>query len=61
MSIKYNEDDYFANDFYAKVGGISMQEINVLEYEAILLLKHTLFVEHDFFSKYKIYLDQYSK
>ena len=61
LSIKYNEDDYFANDFYSKVGGLSLQEINVLEYESLILLKHNLFVEDDFFSKYKIYLDQYSK
>jgi hypothetical protein len=38
-----------------------MQEINVLEYEGVILMKHNLFVHHDFFSKYKIYLDQYTK
>lgn len=61
IAIKYNEDDYYANDFYAKVGGISMQEINVIEYEAVILMKHNLFVADDFFSKYKVYLDQYAK
>ncbi len=61
MAIKYNEDDYFSNEFYSKVGGISLQEINALEYESLILIKHTLFVEQEFFLKYKLYLDQYLK
>jgi Cyclin len=61
LAIKYNEDDYFSNEFYSKVGGISLQEINALEYESLILIKHTLFVEQEFFLKYKLYLDQYLK
>jgi hypothetical protein len=61
VSIKYNEDGYFANDFYAKVGGITIQEMNLLELEAIILLNHTLFVGDEFFYRYKMYLNQYIK
>ena len=28
VSIKYNEDDFFSNSFYAKVGGVSITELN---------------------------------
>lgn len=61
IAIKYNEDDYFSNEFYSKVGGITLQELNVLEFESLLLIKHTLFVEKGFFYKYKLYLDQFAK
>lgn len=61
LAIKYNEDDYYSNEFYSKVGGITLQEINMLEFESIVLIKHTLFVESEFFMKYKLYLDQYIK
>jgi hypothetical protein len=43
------------------VGGVSLQEINLLELEAVLALKHTLFIDEDFFNKYKIYLKHYLK
>ena len=33
LAIKYNEDDYFSNMYYAKVGGTSLKEINFLEIE----------------------------
>jgi hypothetical protein len=61
LGIKYNEDDYYSNEYYAKVGGVSLQEINVLELEAVLALRHTLFVDEEFFNKYKIYLKHYLK
>lgn len=61
LAIKYNEDDYYANDYYAKVGGITLQEINSLEYECVKLLKHKLFVDGEFYKKYEMYLKQYQK
>jgi hypothetical protein len=32
VSIKYNEDQFFSNSFYAKVGGVTKKEIDKLEY-----------------------------
>ncbi len=61
LAIKYNEDDYYSNDYYAKVGGISLQEINTLEYELVKLLDHNLWVEEDFYYKYENYLKHYVK
>lgn len=56
VSIKYNEDDYFSNEFYAKVGGIKMAEMNKLEYEFLSLIEFNLFVNEDVFNKYNTYL-----
>jgi len=61
IAIKYNEDDYYSNTFYAKVGGIKMEEMNSLEVEYLRLLKYTLFVDADLYSKYKVYLMHYEK
>jgi hypothetical protein len=59
LAIKYNEDDYFSNEYYAKVGGISLPEINMLEAEAFQMMNFSLFVEEDFYEKYYAYLMQY--
>jgi hypothetical protein len=61
LAIKMNEDDYYSNDYYAKVGGITLQEINKLEYECLKMLDHHLWVDLDFFEKYKVYLRYYVK
>jgi hypothetical protein len=61
LAIKYNEDDYYSNDYYAKVGGISLAEINCLEFELLKLLNHKLFVEEEAHKKYETYLTQYQR
>ena len=56
IAIKYNEDDYFSNSFYAKVGGVSKSEIDVLEYEFLVLIDFNLYVSDDLFLKYYDYI-----
>ena len=56
VSIKYNEDDFFSNSFYAKVGGVSITELNYLEYEFLSLIDFDLYVDDDLYSKYSNYI-----
>ena len=56
IAIKYNEDEYCDNTFYAKVGGVSRKEIDKLEYEILSLLNFTLFVNEELFDKYNNYI-----
>ena len=56
ISIKYNEDDFFSNSFYAKVGGVSITELNHLEYEFLSLIDFDLYVDDDLYSKYSNYI-----
>jgi len=56
---KYNEDDYYSNSYYSKVGGITVKELNTLEYEFVKLIKYSLFIKNDVFDKYKVYLSHY--
>lgn len=52
ISVKYNEDIYFSNEFYAKVGGIPLAELDKLEYEFLVLTNFNTFVGPDLYSKY---------
>lgn len=59
LAIKYNEDDYYSNTHYAKVGGITLQEINTLEEEFVEGLDWKVFVDKSLFDKYYSYLKHY--
>ncbi len=61
LAIKYNEDDFYTNNYYSKVGGITVKEMNALEYEFMKLLKYSLFVKTPTYDKYKTYLYHYKK
>jgi hypothetical protein len=58
-AIKFNEDDFYSNTYYAKVGGISLQEINNLESEFLSLINFNLWIDYDIYQKYQNYLEQY--
>ena len=60
VSIKYNEDDYFSNKFYAKVGGVTKEELDKLEYEFLSLIDFSLFVDEDLFSRYYDYIKTFN-
>jgi len=60
LAIKYNEDLYFTNEQYAKVGGVSVQELNDLELYSIQLLNFNLFISEDIYEKYVQYITNYS-
>lgn len=49
VAIKYHDDDYYRNDYYAKVGGISIKELNSLEKEFLKLLDFKLYISKDLF------------
>ena len=60
LAIKYNEDVYFTNEYYAKIGGISLKELNYLEYFSYQLLDFNLYISDDIYGKYLKYITNYS-
>lgn len=54
--IKYNEDTYFKNDYYATVAGITEKELNKLEYLYMNAIKYTLYIDEEEYSQYMNYL-----
>ena len=56
IAIKYNEDEYYSNKFYSKLGGVSISEIIFLEYNFLSLIHYNLFVNNELFKKYNEYI-----
>ena len=52
LAIKYNEDEFYSTEFYAKLGGITKVELNLMEYEFINLINFNLFVQEELYFKY---------
>ena len=52
IAIKFNEDEYYSSEFYAKLGGISKAEMNFMEYEFLTMINFNLFVKEELFFKY---------
>lgn len=55
VAAKYADDFFYKNDYYAKVGGISKNEINQLEIELLSVLNYHLHVREE---ELNIYLDK---
>ena len=53
IAIKYNEDHFYSKEVYAKLGGVTMKELNYLEFQFLILIKFSLFIENDLYDKYK--------
>jgi len=52
VAAKFFDDLFYNNTFYAKLGGVSSSEMNVLEVEFLKMLRFSLFVSEDSYSKY---------
>ena len=61
VALKYNEDDYYSNEYYAKVGGISLKELNQLEYNILILLDFNVFIDDDLYENYENQIKDYQK
>lgn len=53
ISLKYNEDIIYKNEYYSQVAGISLNELNTIEYEFISLLNFNLYIDYNLFNDYK--------
>ena len=56
-SIKYNEDQYYDNKYYAEIAGVKLKELNTIEYNFLHMINFQLFVNDETYRKYKLYLD----
>jgi hypothetical protein len=58
ISIKYNEDCFYDNKFYAEIAGVKIKELKNLEYNFVNMNKFCFYVSDEIFEKYKQYLEQ---
>ena len=56
ISIKYNEDSYYDNKFYAQIAGIKADELLLLEYKFFELNDFHVYVNDKEFERYELYL-----
>lgn len=61
LSIKYNEDSFFDNQYYSEIAGVKIKELKLLEYTFISMVDFKLFVSDDIYEKYKNYLDNFEQ
>ncbi|KAK7337794.1 hypothetical protein VNO77_18381 [Canavalia gladiata] len=52
VAAKFVDDRYYSNAYYAKVGGVSTEEMNMMEIEFLFNLEFKLFVSREVFLKY---------
>eukprot|EP00826_Nyctotherus_ovalis_P010026 TRINITY_DN1265_c0_g3_i3.p1 TRINITY_DN1265_c0_g3~~TRINITY_DN1265_c0_g3_i3.p1 ORF type:complete len:175 (-),score=50.32 TRINITY_DN1265_c0_g3_i3:18-542(-) len=52
LAVKYLEDLYSRNIIYAKIGGVTLAELNVLESSMLEMLEYNLYVSPDQFFQY---------
>jgi len=60
LAAKFFDDQYFNNAYYAKVGGVPVNEMNSLEVELLFRLNFSLHVTSDAFKKYKMELSHHA-
>ena len=58
VAIKYNEDIYYDNKYYAKIAGVPSKELKKMESEYLKLIKFELYVNKNVFDKYKNYISK---
>ncbi len=59
ISIKYNEDSYYDNKYYAEIAGVKLKELKSIEYSFVDLLNFNTFIKDDIYEKYREYLDNF--
>jgi hypothetical protein len=53
VAIKYNEDIYYSNLYYAKIGGLKLKKLNKLEAEFLSGISFQLFVDENVYEQYE--------
>ncbi len=55
ISIKLNEDYNIKSDFYAKIAGVSIKDLNALEYQMCVAMNFDFYVKTDYYQQYFAY------
>ena len=53
VSIKFNEDEIFPNNFYAQIAGVPSNELLQMEHEFLILINFNLLIDQNKFSSLK--------
>ena len=53
IAVKYNEDSFYENSYYAQIAGIKNKELKVIEYTFLEMINFNAYVDEDTFNLYK--------
>ena len=56
VSVKYNEDLFYDNNYYSSIAGVGLKKLNQIEEEFVDMMEFNLYVERNHFEKYLRYL-----
>ena len=59
LSIKYNEDNFYDNKYYAQIAGVKTKELKTLEYNFSKMINCAFYVSEEDYEKYQFYLDNF--
>ena len=48
----FNEDKYYTNRYYSKIGGMDLRQLNEMEMELLLNINFDLYIEDKVYDKY---------
>ena len=52
ITVKFNEDKYYTNKYYSKIGGMDLKQLNEMEMELLISINFDLFIESKVYDKY---------
>ena len=53
LAIKINEDNIYSNTYYSQIAGVSLKELNLMEYNLSIIFNFNFFVNERIFNLYK--------
>ena len=59
ISIKFNEDTYYDNKYYAEIAGVKLKELKMIEYSFLDLNDFNIFVNQKEYEQYRSYLEEF--
>ena len=61
IAIKYNEDNFYDNKYYAEIAGVKLKELKLIEYQFVELIDFNMYVSDEIYNKYNTYLNSFQK
>lgn len=59
VAAKYQDDDTYLNTYYAKIGGLTLAELNQLELEFLLMIEFEVYIDDEVYNQYNSKLTGY--
>ena len=54
IAAKFHDDKFYSNNYYSRLGGVTLKEMNLLERQFLTEIKYDLFVPTHTYKKYKV-------